>query len=400
MQTIYDIIIEMITDSYKLIIRAEEALIGSGSVEEAVKYCSCFVSYIKKLFVNADTPRLFMVDGTTLSDNLRVIGVFLVRCNEREAALEAFKLSFATLSLINPTQMSIEDKASFLYESIDGCVQDPLEEGNVELVNAIYEVAFNCPLAQDPSVRKGISQLRDQGLASLPKPSWEDDDDDSPSIVEYHEGRGNVPSTIQLETRVPFDEHAFSEGMHQALDIHDRPIIAADIDTLTDLELQGFGIRWACDLAFMPRLRFVNLASNAISDAKYIAKLREVEMLNLGNNQIADLSPFADMSSLTALDLSDNAIIDVSPLAKLANLRDLNLDNNHIPTISPLGRLEGLETLSIAGNPLSDSKGFLELTSLQLLYVSREQVEDDILTKLRERGVNILFREKPIADAN
>lgn len=43
---------------------------------------------------------------------------------------------------------------------------------------------------------------------------------------------------------------------------------------------------------------------------------------------------------------------------------------------------------------------FLELSSLQLLYVSREQVDEDILTKLRERGVNILFREKPIAGAN
>ena len=322
--------------------------------------------------------------------------------NAYQYALEAYGLSFSMLNYIDSKQMSPEDTAFFLYESIYGCVQDPLEEGNDELVDAIYEAALRCPFAQDPSVRDSICQLRDQGLASLPKPSWEDDDDDDdpPSYVIYHEGKGNVPSTIPMDSCVPFDEHAFSEGMRQALGIHDRSIIAADIDTLTDLELQDLGIRWAPDLGFMPQLKSVNLASNAISDAKYIAELHEVEMLNLGGNQIEDLSPFAGMHSLIALDLSNNAIIDVSPLAELANLRDLNLDNNHIQTISPLGRLETLETLSVADNPLSNSEGFLELTSLQHLYVSREQVDEDILAKLREQGVSILFREESITDVD
>ncbi len=169
----------------------------------------------------------------------------------------------------------------------------------------------------------------------------------------------------------------------------------------------------------LPKLEYLNLRSNALSDANGCQKLTSLKVLDLSYNQIkdfpADISP---LENLHRLDLSNNFLFSFPPQAcSLVQLNTLLLNNNKITyfpkcfyhllelrhleansnrlDILPdsLGMLKKLEVLSLSFNRLAElPSSFSNLTGLKFLDLSYNQfteVPASIRTLKNLREINL-----------
>ena len=87
---------------------------------------------------------------------------------------------------------------------------------------------------------------------------------------------------------------------------------------LLALSCPNSGITSLEGLENLPRLRFLDLAGNLISNLAPLSALHQLSGLNLPNNRINDISPLLELSGLSAVVLTGNAAI---PCAQLEELR-------------------------------------------------------------------------------
>ncbi|MEC0125909.1 stalk domain-containing protein [Paenibacillus pabuli] len=134
----------------------------------------------------------------------------------------------------------------------------------------------------------------------------------------------------------------------------DESLTKEDLESLTDVNLSGKGIK---------SLQGLEYAVN-------------VTKLSLSGNQIADISPLSDAVNLTTLDLSGNQIVDIKPLRKLTKMTDLSLASNQINDLLPLARLVNLSTLSISSNKITVLKPLAGLVKLRSLEAANNNIKD------------------------
>lgn len=153
----------------------------------------------------------------------------------------------------------------------------------------------------------------------------------------------------------------------------------------------------------LPKLEYLNLRSNALSDANSCSKLASLKVLDLSYNQIKDFpADISTLENLHRLDLSNNFLFSLPPQAcTLHQLSTLLLNNNKI-TYFPeclhhltalryleanlnrldvlpdsLGLLQKLEILSLSFNRLKElPDSFSNLTELKFLDLSYNQLTE------------------------
>ena len=191
-------------------------------------------------------------------------------------------------------------------------------------------------------------------------------------------------------------------------------IIAADMATLTRLEVPNKDIRDLTGLEFATNLTWLDLGSeyasgdgyindNNISDFSPLSSLTSLERLYLDNTDIPNISVLSSLPNLIVLDLSYNSILDYSPLSKLTSLEGLSLrriylsdisdlisvlsglpnltvlnlsSNDTISDFSPLSSLPNLTRLSLHGSSISDVSWISSLTNLEWLTLSYNDISD------------------------
>ena len=114
-----------------------------------------------------------------------------------------------------------------------------------------------------------------------------------------------------------------------------------------------------------PKLKYLSLSGNNISDVSALSGLTKLNRLYLSNNNISDISTLSGLIKLNTLNLSDNNISDVSALSGLTNLRWLWLRGNQISDVSALSGLTQLTELDIRGNPLSYTSIHTHIPAMQ-----------------------------------
>ena len=129
-----------------------------------------------------------------------------------------------------------------------------------------------------------------------------------------------------------------------------RPMIPADLQHLTVLDVRYKGIVNLTGLEHATNLRTLVLIENKIQDISPLSGLTKLSFLDLGGNEISDLRPLAALTLLESLRIWRNEIEDISPLAELVNLKKLLIENNDIKDFSPLDGLTHLEVLHRHGN--------------------------------------------------
>jgi len=130
-----------------------------------------------------------------------------------------------------------------------------------------------------------------------------------------------------------------------------------NLPELTDLFLGGIKSR---DLNLLIKLK--NIKSLTLSrlvdiqpkDWQLLTKFPKLEFLDLPGNQLSDINFLSNLTNLHVLFLNDNQIINIKPLSKLINLESIYLRNNEITDVSLLGGLNRLKRLDIKGNPIRD----------------------------------------------
>lgn len=118
---------------------------------------------------------------------------------------------------------------------------------------------------------------------------------------------------------------------------------------------------------------YPRMTSQSIEVLKYCTDLRA---LDLGHQAISDLSVIGDyLPELRLLILADNAISDITPLAKLTHLHYIELFVNRISDISPLRELHELVDVNISYNGgLYDIEPLLHSPMMQRVWLESTSV--------------------------
>lgn len=143
------------------------------------------------------------------------------------------------------------------------------------------------------------------------------------------------------------------------------------------------------DLAQMPNLRVLALASQNISDLTPLAQCTGLVQLCLANNAITDLSPLAACGELQELTVSGNPVSDFSPLAQCAKLSGLNAGATALTDLQSLSGLDNLTLLQLHDiEKLEDISTLSALPKLRTLFlrpVTAPQLETILsLSEIRE----------------
>ncbi len=188
-----------------------------------------------------------------------------------------------------------------------------------------------------------------------------------------------------------------------------------DLATLPSLDASGLGIGDLAGLEGAASLRGLFLDGNRIADIAPLAGLR-LSVLTLARNSVEDLAPLADMGTLVSLALdgnslhglpplpprleylylSDNSLSDIDSLADL-RLIELDVSANRIASLAPLAGHNGLEYLHVHDNEVSDLSP-LSFESLKELHFRDNAVRDLSPLLDGEKLLMVDARRNPLAD--
>ncbi len=134
----------------------------------------------------------------------------------------------------------------------------------------------------------------------------------------------------------------------EQLGIEPEDLTEECLQTITELELPGSGIK---------TLRGIQHCTN-------------LEYLDLSSNDIGNLAPLSGMASLEVLYVSGNNIQDVLELSSCVNLRYLDLSGNLVEDIGPITECMNLRWVKLRGNPLNETSEGRHIEALRDRWVS------------------------------
>ena len=208
----------------------------------------------------------------------------------------------------------------------------------------------------------------------------------------------------EMSDRAPV--HIPDDSLREELEVSlrkdpDSPITAADMLTLTELDLSYPGLQDLTGLEFAKNLTFLRLSTSELSTLTPLAGLTNLTKLDLDIYELSDLTPLAGLTNLTELsiagyELSDltplagltnltklkifvlgGELSDLMPLAGLTNLTELNVsDSRKLSDVSPLAGLRNLTKLGIRSSAISDVTPLAGLTNLTVLYLDNNAISD------------------------
>ena len=127
------------------------------------------------------------------------------------------------------------------------------------------------------------------------------------------------------------------------------------------------------ELSGLPALNFCFLENCQIRDPAPLAGLMRVWFLSLKDNQITQLDFVEKFDQLETLFLNGNQISDLTPLAKVTRLKSLRLSHNQITDLAPLMGLTRLKSLDLRGNPKLTQAGVDKLQkALPDCYIEKQ----------------------------
>ncbi|MFS0864593.1 leucine-rich repeat domain-containing protein [Fredinandcohnia sp. 179-A 10B2 NHS] len=232
-----------------------------------------------------------------------------------------------------------------------------------------------------------------------------------------------VESDTFVAATVPTPLYFIDAGLEQAvkvsLGLFDRPLESSDINGMTGLYANGYGIKSIEGLEEATKLYFLDLNDNQITDVSPIENLTTLNYLYAQNNLLTDIQPISGLTNLQSLNLNGNQISDFAPIAGLTNLQWLGLEesgvtdltfvthltklvtltvtHNHITELSPLKGLDQLYILNLGYNDISDISVLLEIPSLSMVdlsYNSLNEAAQNVINQLVTNGTRVYIEEE------
>ncbi len=190
--------------------------------------------------------------------------------------------------------------------------------------------------------------------------------------------RAAVPPTRResgesaLAAMPAFVRNAIARSLEKPVD----KLTSADLERVTNLDLEGTPLSEVGPLAWLTRLIVLDLTGTHVSNAGPLARLTDLVMLSLMNTRVSDAGPLGGLSDLEVLYLNQTQASDISPLAGLSKLTYLNLSQTPVSDVGSLGGLSKLQWLYLSRTQVSDVGPLAGLSSLQELVLRETPVSD------------------------
>lgn len=117
-----------------------------------------------------------------------------------------------------------------------------------------------------------------------------------------------------LSAQVPFHSTEFEAAVknHLGLSVSDN-VTAAQLDTITQLDLSGLGISDIRDIRYLTHLQSVDMSYNKIEDVKPLVLMESLREVNLSHNHLESISMLAfSYAKEMEVDVAFNHITDFS----------------------------------------------------------------------------------------
>jgi serine/threonine protein kinase len=205
--------------------------------------------------------------------------------------------------------------------------------------------------------------------------------DDAPpnEVVSQEPASGGVALELcigALSDIVTFPDSNLEKSVHEALGIPaETEILAADLQTLTTLDVSQRQIASLEGLQYAVNLSQLTADGNAISDLTPLSYLGHLRALYLSDNEISDLSPLMRLKNLKTLYLENNRIASLAALDGI-DLYDLSLGANDISDLSPLSGAVHMQRLNLYGNRILDCSALQSMQSFSWLALNENQISD------------------------
>ena len=259
-------------------------------------------------------------------------------------------------------------------------------KASIKDYDAIKEIETDVATAVSLTAEKGarpslsvelLKRLEETANQILKKKADGDESVDTQQL-ETIEGKSLETSiTVEVDNSVDIPDPNLRTAIERELGRTSiAPIAAADMESLTTLDVDRADISNLTGLEVAINLKELDLSVNDISDISALADLTNLTQLNLSHNDLTDISVLAGLTNLTRLNLSHNDLTDISVLTGLTNLARLSLGNNPMSDISVLARLTNLTRLWIYDNDISDISVLAGLTNLTNLGLRRNSISD------------------------
>lgn len=189
------------------------------------------------------------------------------------------------------------------------------------------------------------------------------------------DGRPVGPTRPPCDQIIQLQDPALDAAVHEAMGIPaGSPIPPISVPQLSELRLDGLGIRSLAGIECFTGLTLLDFIDNQVSDISPVAGLLNLTVLDMNGNRVQSIAAVARLTNLTELDATQNLITDIRPLSSLVNLERLGLTDNAIHDVEPLRSLTNVRMLSLDGNAIHDIEPLTGMTNLGELLLSRNPV--------------------------
>lgn len=158
----------------------------------------------------------------------------------------------------------------------------------------------------------------------------------------------------------------------------DDLLAIAQLPQLRTLTLSGCYLSSITNLASATGLTYLDLSRNSIRDLSALSGMTALETLILNQNALISLDALTPLTALTELDVSYNSLVTTAPLVNLTNLRKLNISGNNLMQVDVTGidQLSALTWFAAADNQLVNVDFLENCTGLKTLLISNNTILD------------------------
>ncbi len=149
-----------------------------------------------------------------------------------------------------------------------------------------------------------------------------------------------------------------------------------NLTEVTELNLAHTKIQDVNMLKYSSNLVKMNISHTDVSDISVIEKMPHLQYLEMGNTNITDITPIANLTELLFLNLEATKVSNLSPLQNLVQITDLNLSQTPIQDIAALGTLKKVITLDIDSTHISAVTSLSALENLKVLHANYTLIAD------------------------
>lgn len=167
----------------------------------------------------------------------------------------------------------------------------------------------------------------------------------------------------------------------------------AGLKELRYLSLSGCSVSDLSALRSCTKLEWLGINDGPDTSVAPLAALHRLGQLRTGRTLLRDVAELAAIPSLDFLEISGCDFDDVDGIARITSLTKLDLSDTRVSTLAPLVALRDLTYLQIDGTRIRDLTPILEMSSLEIVIVSKGAADSGVIKEIRRRRPGLELSE-------